>query len=78
MNNQLVYLFCMCDLLREIENQCTACPKLCQSAGITLLTKATPTSSEQQRQQSKCHKEAMSEQEPTLLYFPGHHDREFW
>lgn len=54
MNNQLVGLFCMCDLLREIENHYIACPKLCQPArGIAVLTKATPVSSEQQLQQSE-------------------------
>lgn len=73
MNNPLVYLFCMCGVSREIENQCAACPKFCQpAAGISLLTKATPISSEQQLQQSE--RKAMREQEPTLLYFLGHHD----
>lgn len=44
----------MCDLLREIENHCIGCPKLCQPAtGIALLTKATPVSYEQQLQQSE-------------------------
>lgn len=65
----------MCDLLREAENQCAACPKWCQpAAGITAYQSYSSflwaATSVKWREH---HKEAMREQEPTLLSFPGHH-----